>query len=134
MSNVSVDLAGYATQTYLNNAVSDLVNSAPATLNTLNKLATALGNDANFSTTVTTSLSTKALDTTVVHLAGAEDITGLKTFTNGLTVSGGTITLPANSIATSAINNSSLQYLDATSSIQTQFNNKAGLPSHNTYW
>lgn len=53
-------LTGYATETYVNTAVSNLVNSAPSTLDTLNELATALGNDASFATTVTTSLGLKA--------------------------------------------------------------------------
>jgi hypothetical protein len=39
--------------------VSALVDSSPATLNTLNELAAALGDDANFSTTVTNSIATK---------------------------------------------------------------------------
>jgi hypothetical protein len=47
---------GYATTTYVGTAVANLVNSAPSTLDTLNELATALGNDANFSTTITTTL------------------------------------------------------------------------------
>lgn len=46
--------------TYVGNAVSALVDSAPETLNTLNELAAALGDDANFATTVTNSLATKA--------------------------------------------------------------------------
>ena len=49
----------YATQTYVNNAVSNLVDSSPSTLDTLNELAAALGDDANFSTTVTNSIATK---------------------------------------------------------------------------
>jgi hypothetical protein len=57
-------LTGYATETYVNTAVSNLVNSAPETLNTLKELATALGNDAAFSTTVTTSLGNKLDSTT----------------------------------------------------------------------
>ena len=40
--------------------VAGVVNSAPSTLDTLNELASALGNDANFSTTVTNSIATKA--------------------------------------------------------------------------
>jgi hypothetical protein len=40
-------------------AVSNLVDSAPGTLDTLNELAAALGDDANFSTTVTNSIATK---------------------------------------------------------------------------
>lgn len=52
-----------ATTAFVTGAVADLVASAPAALNTLNELATALGNDANFATTVTNSLATKASTT-----------------------------------------------------------------------
>ncbi len=51
--------AGYATQADIDASVSALVDSAPATLDTLNELAAALGDDANFSTTVTNSIATK---------------------------------------------------------------------------
>lgn len=78
LENLDVDLAGYltessastiyATKTELDNidlssasaaAVAAIVDSAPETLNTLNELAAALGDDENFATTVTTSLSNK---------------------------------------------------------------------------
>jgi hypothetical protein len=58
----------YATKVELNNvdlssasaaAVAAIVDSAPATLNTLNELAAALGDDANFASTVTTELGNK---------------------------------------------------------------------------
>jgi hypothetical protein len=49
----------YATQTYVNTAVSNLVDAAPGTLNTLNELAAALGDDPNFATTVAASIGTK---------------------------------------------------------------------------
>jgi len=48
-----------ATTAFVGTAVSNLVDSAPGTLNTLNELAAALGDDANFSTTVTNSIATK---------------------------------------------------------------------------
>ena len=48
-----------ATTAFVGTAVSNLVASAPAALDTLNELATALGNDAAFSTTVTNSIATK---------------------------------------------------------------------------
>jgi len=48
--------AGYATTIYVSGEIANLVNSAPVTLDTLNELAAALGNDANFSTTITTTL------------------------------------------------------------------------------
>ena len=49
-----------ATTAFVGTAVSNLVASAPAALDTLNELATALGNDASFSTTITNSLAAKA--------------------------------------------------------------------------
>jgi hypothetical protein len=48
-----------ATTAYTDTAVSNLVDSSPSALNTLNELAAALGDDANFSTTVTNSIATK---------------------------------------------------------------------------
>jgi len=48
-----------ATTAFVTGAVSDLVAAAPSALNTLNELAAALGNDASFSTTVTTSIGAK---------------------------------------------------------------------------
>jgi len=49
-----------ASTQFVRTEISNLVSSAPSTLDTLNELATALGNDANFSTTVTNSLAGKA--------------------------------------------------------------------------
>jgi hypothetical protein len=60
--------ANLATETYVNTAVSNLVNAAPSTLDTLNELAVALGNDASFATTVTTALGTKATTTALAAL------------------------------------------------------------------
>ena len=45
--------------TYTDGAVAGLVDSAPALLNTLNELAAAIGDDANFASTLTTSVGTK---------------------------------------------------------------------------
>ena len=53
-----------ATTAYVTTALANLVDSAPGTLNTLNELAAALGDDANFSTTVTNSIATKKHHTT----------------------------------------------------------------------
>ena len=49
----------YATQSFVNTAVSNLVDSAPSALDTLNELAAALGDDANFATTTATSLGNR---------------------------------------------------------------------------
>lgn len=55
----SSDLAANAyanSVSYTDAKVANLVNAAPSTLDTLNELANALGNDASFSTTVTTGI------------------------------------------------------------------------------
>ncbi|MAS64514.1 MAG: hypothetical protein CL815_04730 [Coraliomargarita sp.] len=48
-----------ATTAYTDTAITNLVDSSPSALNTLNELAAALGDDASFSTTVTNSIATK---------------------------------------------------------------------------
>jgi hypothetical protein len=67
--------------TYTDGAVSALVDSAPALLDTLNELAAAIGDDANFATTLSTSVGTKvskAGDTMSGNLAlGGNKVTGL---------------------------------------------------------
>lgn len=57
--STSVSNAGFATTSYVDTAVANLVDSAPATLDTLNELAAALGDDPNFATTVTNSIAAK---------------------------------------------------------------------------
>lgn len=49
----------YSTKEYVTQKISELVNSAPGTLDTLNEIAAALNNDANFATTIITQLGTK---------------------------------------------------------------------------
>ena len=49
-----------ATTAYADAAVAAIIDSAPATLNTLNELADALGDDPSFATTVSTSIGLKA--------------------------------------------------------------------------
>ena len=44
---------------YADTAVANIVDSSPAALNTLNELAAALGDDANYATTTATSIGTK---------------------------------------------------------------------------
>jgi len=58
----SIATAKSEAQTYADQVVAATVDAAPATLDTLNELAAALGDDANFAATVTASLATKADD------------------------------------------------------------------------
>ena len=57
---ISVDTSTIATQSYVGTAISNLVDAAPTTLNTLNELAAALGDDANYASTISTALGLKA--------------------------------------------------------------------------
>ena len=76
-----------ATKSYVDTEVSNLVDSAPGALNTLNELATALGDDANFSTTITNSVATKlplAGGTMTGDIAmGSNTVTGLAAPSSG---------------------------------------------------
>jgi hypothetical protein len=55
---VAADVSGI--QALIDASVAALVNSSPSTLDTLNEIAAALGNDANFSATITGQLAGKA--------------------------------------------------------------------------
>jgi hypothetical protein len=59
------DTAETNAKSYTNTKIADLINSSPATLDTLKELAVALGNDPNFATTVTNLIAQK------MPLAGA---------------------------------------------------------------
>jgi len=71
-----------ATTAFVAGEINSLIDSAPGALNTLNELAAALGDDANFSTTVTNSIATKLPlaggtltgDLSVPNISVADDI------------------------------------------------------------
>jgi hypothetical protein len=54
----------------INTAVAGLVDASPATLDTLNELAAALGDDPNFATTITNSIATKAPNARLINTSG----------------------------------------------------------------
>lgn len=60
------DLETVATKGFVNEKIGDLIGGAPETLDTLNELAEALGNDSNFASAVTSQLASKA-DTSAVY-------------------------------------------------------------------
>ena len=53
-------LTGYATETYVGTAISNLIDAAPGALNTLNEIAAAINDDASYAATITTELAAKA--------------------------------------------------------------------------
>jgi len=60
ITNVESVINSKAATTYVDNQIAGLVDSAPGALDTLNELAAALGDDANYAATVTNSLALKA--------------------------------------------------------------------------
>lgn len=76
----------YSTKEYVTQKISELVNSAPGTLDTLNEIAAALNNDSNFATTIITQLGTK-VDKVKGKQLSTEDFTAaLKTSLESLPV------------------------------------------------
>ena len=63
-----------ATTAFVSTAVANIVDTAPAALDTLNELAAALGDDANFATTTATSLGEK-----LVKASNLSDLTNAAT-------------------------------------------------------
>ena len=54
-----LDGGGGATTGYVDTAIANLVDSSPETLNTLNEISAAIGDDPNFSTTFSSSITSK---------------------------------------------------------------------------
>lgn len=73
------DVSGFVTASDVADAVADLVDSAPETLDTLNELAEALGDDPNFATTMTTALAGKVDKVTGKGLSTEDYTTAEKT-------------------------------------------------------
>ena len=75
------DLAGelgdYATEEYVTQAVSGILDGAPNLLNTLNEVAAAIGDDPNFITTIQADVDLKADTSYVTALIGDATVTGV---------------------------------------------------------
>ena len=81
-------LNGYATESYVTTAISNVIDSAPSALDTLNELAAALNDDADFSTTITNLINANEthIDNVATLTGVAKDSTSLGTF-SGSTIS-----------------------------------------------
>jgi hypothetical protein len=71
------ELGAYATEEFVNDAVSGILDGAPGVLDTLNELAAALGDDPSFITTVQTDIGLKADTSYVTALIGDATVTGV---------------------------------------------------------
>lgn len=85
VTGLQTALDAKATPADVTAAVSSVIDAAPAALDTLNELAAALGDDANFASTVTTALAGKAAAT---HTHVIADVTGLQTALDGKQAAG----------------------------------------------
>lgn len=65
-----------ATTAFVKTAISDLVASSPTTLDTLNEIAAALGNDPNFSATITAALGNRLRVDAAQGLSGGQQAQG----------------------------------------------------------
>lgn len=105
-----------ATEEYVGTTVAGLVDSAPETLNTLNELAAALGDDPNFATTIVNQIGNKVdkvdgkgLSTNDYTTAEKNKLSGIETGANKIIVDSvlsSTSTNPVqNKVINSAISN-----------------------------
>ena len=75
-ASTSTVYSGTKTEAVVSAAVAALVDSAPAALDTLNELAAALGDDADFATSITNAIALKA---DLEHTHAISNVTGLQT-------------------------------------------------------
>ena len=118
-----------ATTSFVKTEIANLVNGAGTTLDTLSEISSALGNDPNLSTTLTNLIGTKvsqsSYDTAIANIG-----TNIDTIEASISNIDNTSDLnkPISTAMQTALNlkvntttfNTATQYLDATSSIQTQ--------------
>jgi len=74
-ATAGTDTTQIATTAFVRREVSDLVDASPETLDTLNELAAALGDDPNFATTVANNIATK-VSKTGDTMSGDLEVTG----------------------------------------------------------
>ena len=105
-ASTAYDAAGAANtalanaKTYTDTKVGALVDSAPETLDTLNELAAALGDDPNFATTIATQIGNKANSS--VQIIAGKGLTGGGNLTTDRTLNvgaGAGISVTANAVA-----------------------------------
>jgi hypothetical protein len=152
-ANSTTNTTQIATTAYVKAVVGDLINSAPAALDTLGEIATSLANNSSLSSTLTTSIALKApladptftgnvsgITKTMVGLGSVDNTTDLgKPISNATQtalnlkadLSGPTFTGNVSLPSTTSIGNvtsTEISYVDGvTSAIQTQLNAKAPL-------
>lgn len=123
--------AGLATEVYVDEQIStqiaELVDSAPETLNTLNELAAALGDDPNFATTIATQIGNKA---EISHKHTMSDITDY----TAPTVDSALSSTSTNPVQNKVLNDEFNAISNAMGALEVAIDNKAESGhSHNAY-
>ena len=77
---IDADVFDRYTKAEVDQAIADLIDGSPDTLNTLNEIAAAIADDSNYFTTINNALATKA------NLAGGNTFTGDQDFGATVTV------------------------------------------------
>ena len=154
-SAIQTQLNGKATPSDITTAINNLVDGAPAALDTLNELAAAINDDASYASTITTALGTKApsesptftgtvagITKSMVGLSNVDNTTDagkpvstatqtaldLKANLSGPTFTG-TVVLPSTT-SIGDVTSTEIGYIDGvTSGIQTQLDAKASATS-----
>ena len=88
----------FATTSYVDTEVAGIVDSAPATLDTLNELAAALGNDANLSVTLTNQINSISSNTDAVN----SELDVLGTYANSTFATDTNLNVVQDNVATNA--------------------------------
>ena len=83
VSGLQSALNAKATPSDITTAINNLVNGAPAALNTLNELAAAIGDNASYAASVTTALGNKVSTGSSEYIKGATVSNDTITFTRG---------------------------------------------------
>ena len=93
-----------ANKSYVDGAIADLVNGAPGAMDTLNELANALGDDANFSTTVTNSIAVNAADIVTANTNIASNVAAIAVNAADIVTANASLTTKANTTYVDAQN------------------------------
>ena len=133
-----------ATKFYVDEAVTEVISAAPAALDTLNELAAALGDDANFAATTTNALALKATITYVDSQISAatpsfSTLTGKPTtiagygITDGITATAVTTQIDAAAVTSTTYTNTAEADAVATASADATTKADAALIAAQTY-
>lgn len=136
-SGASIDDASVSTMTaysssktvsIVNDAVAAIVEAAPESLDTLNELAAALGDDANFAANITALIAGKANAGDVVTLSGNQTIGGTKTFSAAPQVPDASFTMAkVSGLATELSGKSAVNHTHVASQLPTASDTASGV-------